>query len=103
MIFIHVGIALIVGRSSILGFSFFLRVGIGLSRDIDLISGAASTSETMWEQFSVGLGRSLGLGFRFEFDARRDRRFRSRLEFVVGAVSLHLQFFRRPFYVYLIV
>ena len=99
MIFIQVGIALIVGRSSILSF----RVGIGLSRDIVFISGAASTSETMWGQFSVGLGRSLGLGFRFEFDARRDRRSRSRLEFVVGAVSLHLQFFRRPFYVYLIV
>ena len=76
MIFIHVGIALIVGRSSILSFSSLVRVGIGLSRDIVFISGAASKSETMWEQFSVGLGRSLGLGFRFEFDARRDRRSR---------------------------
>ena len=103
MSFIHVGIVLIVGRSSILSFSSLVRVGIGLSRDIVFISGSASTSETMWGPFSIGLGRNLGLGFRFEFDARRDRRSRSRLEFVVGAVPLHLQFFRRPFYVYLIV
>ena len=103
MIFVDVSIALIVVRSFILSFSSHVRVGIGLSRDIVFISGAAPTSEIMWGHFSVGLGRSLGLGFRFEFDARRDRRSRSRLEFLVGAVSLHLQIFRRPFYVYLIV
>lgn len=75
LIFIHVRIGLIVGRTSILGFSFFLRVGIGLSeRRLDIENHVGVVFG--WPYCT------LGLDFRFEFDARPDRRSPCRLEFI---------------------